>query len=78
MSEIETRLLIGGEPIAGAGERLEVENPFTEEAAAAVRLPNRDQIDAAIDAATRAQRGWERTPAVERGEMLHEVATRLR
>ena len=78
MSEIETRLLIGGEPIAGAGERLEVENPFTEEAVAAVRLPNRDQIDAAIDAATRAQSGWERTPAVERGEMLHEVATRLR
>jgi betaine-aldehyde dehydrogenase len=31
-----------------------------------------------VAAAAEAQPGWERTPAVERGEMLHEVATSLR
>jgi acyl-CoA reductase-like NAD-dependent aldehyde dehydrogenase len=78
MSAIETRLLIGGEQVAGSGEPLEVENPFSEEAVATVGLPDPSQIDAAIGAAARAQRSWERTPAVERGELLHEVATRLR
>ena len=37
-----------------------------------------DQVDAAIAAAREAQRAWERTPAVERAEALHEVAARLR
>ena len=43
-----------------------------------MRAPSAEQLDAAIAAAAEAQRGWERTPAVERAEMLHEVATRLR
>jgi acyl-CoA reductase-like NAD-dependent aldehyde dehydrogenase len=75
---IETRLLIGGERVAGAGGGLEVENPYSERTVATVALPSAEQLDAAIAAAAEAQRGWERTPAVERGEMLHEVATRLR
>ena len=78
MGEIETRLLIGGEPVAGQGDALAVENPFTEETIATVATPSTEQLDAAIAAAAAAQRGWERTPAVERGELLHEVATRLR
>jgi betaine-aldehyde dehydrogenase len=78
MSARETRLLIGGEQVAGAGEPLTVENPFTEESLASVATPSGEQIDASIAAARDAARGWERTPAVERGEMLHEVATRLR
>jgi betaine-aldehyde dehydrogenase len=78
VAEIETRLLIGGEQVAGDGDGLAVENPFTEETVATVGTPSDEQLDAAIAAAADAQRGWERTPAVERGEMLHEVATRLR
>jgi acyl-CoA reductase-like NAD-dependent aldehyde dehydrogenase len=74
----ETRLLIGGEQVAGEGESLAVENPFTEEAVAEVRLPSDEQLDAAIAAAAGAARGWERTPAPERAELLHEVAQRLR
>src|SRR5215213_1243660 len=74
----ETRLLIGGELIAGDGETLPVENPFTEEPLAAVALPSEEQVDTAVAAAAEAAPGWERTPAVERGEMLHEVANRLR
>ena len=41
-------------------------------------LPSAEQVDAAIAAAREAARGWAATPAVERGELLHEVATRLR
>ncbi len=43
-----------------------------------VRAPSPEQLDAAIAAAAEAQRPWERTPALERAELLHEVATRLR
>ena len=74
----ETRLLIGGELVPGEGDALAVENPFTEETEAELRLPSEGQLDAAIAAAAGAARGWERTPAPERAEMLHEVATRLR
>jgi acyl-CoA reductase-like NAD-dependent aldehyde dehydrogenase len=70
--------LIGGEQAAGDGEPLEVENPATEEAIATLATPSDEQIAAAITAAREAQRGWERTPAVERAELLHEVAARLR
>ena len=78
MSGAETRLLIGGQRVAGEGEPLAVENPATEEAIATVATPSEEQVAAAIAAAREAQRGWERTPAVERAELLHEVAARLR
>jgi acyl-CoA reductase-like NAD-dependent aldehyde dehydrogenase len=78
VAEVETRILIGGEQLPGEGRGLEVENPYTEETIATVGTPSGEQIDAAIATASEAQRGWERTPAVERGEMLHEVARRLR
>ncbi len=78
MAELETRMLIGGELVPGEGEPLAVENPYSEEAVAEAGLPSGGQIDAAIVAAREASRGWAATPAVERGEALHEVATRLR
>ena len=78
MAGFETKLLIGGEQVAGEGERLAVENPYTEETVSTVGLPNEEQVDAAIAAATEAKREWAATPAVERGEALHEVASRLR
>jgi acyl-CoA reductase-like NAD-dependent aldehyde dehydrogenase len=74
----DTRVLIGGERVAGEGGPLAVENPATEETIADVGLPSAEQINAAIAAATDASREWGRTPAIERGEMLHEVAARLR
>src|SRR5918996_77744 len=52
MVELETRLLIGGELIAGDGS--------------------------ALAAAREAAREWGRAPAVDRGELLREVAARLR
>ena len=74
----ETRLLIGGEQAPGAGPPLAVENPYDEETIASVALPSAEQLDAAVAAARGATRAWAATPAVERGEMLHEVAARLR
>ena len=78
MSPFETRMLIGGELVAGTGEPLAVENPATEETLATVALPAPDQVDAAIAAAREAAPAWAAMPALERGELLHEVATRLR
>ena len=78
MAELETRLLINGEQVAGDGAKLEVENPFTEGTIETVREPSDEQLDAAIAAARDASREWARTPAPDRGELLHEVATRLR
>ncbi len=74
----ETRLLIAGEQVAGDGEALEVENPYTEETIASVALPSAEQLDDAIAAARRAAATWARTPAIERAELLHEIAARLR
>jgi acyl-CoA reductase-like NAD-dependent aldehyde dehydrogenase len=75
---METRLLIGGEQTEGSGARLAVENPATEETLAELGTASEEQVDAAIAAACEAGRGWAATPAVERAELLHEVAVRLR
>ncbi|HZO60704.1 MAG TPA: aldehyde dehydrogenase family protein [Solirubrobacterales bacterium] len=74
----ETRLLIGGEQVAGEGDALEVENPYTEEPIASVGSASAAQVDAAVAAARESARAWAATPAIERGEMLHEVAARMR
>ena len=78
MAELETRLLIKGEQVAGEGAPLEVENPYSEETIATVGAPSDAQLDTAIAAAREASREWGRTPAVDRGELLHEVAERMR
>ena len=78
MGQLETRLLIGGEQVSGDGATLEVENPFDEQTLAKVGTPSDEQLDAAIAAAREAAREWARTPAVDRGELLHEVANRMR
>ncbi|MDQ3866801.1 MAG: aldehyde dehydrogenase family protein [Actinomycetota bacterium] len=74
----ETRLLIGGEQVTGDGAPLEVENPYTEETIATVGTPTREQLERTVGAARAAARSWARTPAIERAELLHEVADRLR
>ena len=53
---MQVHLLIGGELVAGEGEALAVENPFTEETIATVGTPSSEQLDAAIAAAADAQR----------------------
>jgi acyl-CoA reductase-like NAD-dependent aldehyde dehydrogenase len=75
---MEERMLIGGEQVAGDGPALDVENPATEETVASIGTASPEQLDAAISAAREAFGGWASTPAVERAELLHEVATRMR
>ncbi len=75
---IETRLLIGGEQIAGESGPLVVENPYTESELATVGLPTPEQVDSAIAAAREAAQRWAATPAIERCELLHEIAARMR
>ena len=75
---METRLLIGGEQVAGDGDAIAVENPATEGTVAEVGTPSAEQVDAAIRSADEAASGWAGTPAVERAELLHEVAARMR
>jgi acyl-CoA reductase-like NAD-dependent aldehyde dehydrogenase len=78
VAELETRLLVNGERVQGDGLLLEVENPYTEEVVASVGSAGPEQLDAAFAAGREAARDWARTPAVDRGEVLHEVAARLR
>jgi betaine-aldehyde dehydrogenase len=78
VSAPDARLLIGGEAVAGEGPALAVENPFTQETLTSVDTPSPEQVDAAVRAARDAAPGWGATPAIERGEMLHEAARRLR
>ena len=75
---METRLLIAGKQVPGDGPRLAVENPATEETLAEVGTASEEQIDAAIVAAREVMPAWAGMPAAERGELLHEVAGRLR
>jgi acyl-CoA reductase-like NAD-dependent aldehyde dehydrogenase len=75
---LETRLLIRGEQVAGDGELLAVENPATEETLAELRVPSPEQRDAAVAGASDAFGAWSRMPAVERADLLHEIAVRLR
>ncbi len=75
---METRLLIRGEQVSGQGAALAIENPATEETVTEVHGASPEQVDAAIAGAREAARGWAATPAVERAELLHEAATRMR
>jgi acyl-CoA reductase-like NAD-dependent aldehyde dehydrogenase len=69
---------VAGSDLAGRGDADVVRNPATEEAIAEVRPASADQVDRAVAAARAALPGWRRTPASERGELLHGVAAWLR
>ena len=69
---------IEGAEVAGDGAVEVVRNPASEEPIAEVRSASPAQVDAAVAAARAALRGWRRTPAGERGELLHGVAAWLR
>ena len=67
-------MLIGGDTVEGAAAPVEVVNPATEEVIGEVRSASPDQVAAATRAARRAFRDWKRTPAPERGEMMHALS----
>jgi acyl-CoA reductase-like NAD-dependent aldehyde dehydrogenase len=71
-------MLVGGSELTGAGRAEPVHNPATEALLAEVPSATPAQVAAAVRAAGSAAGSWRRTPAAERGELLHEVAAWLR
>jgi betaine-aldehyde dehydrogenase len=69
---------LAGADLPGRGAVEVVRNPATEEPLAEVPSATSEQVDAAVAAARAALPGWRRTPAGERGELLHGVAAWLR
>ena len=59
---METRLLIGGELVAGDGPALDVEDPAHEQTLATLNTASPEQVDAAIAAAREASGDWGRLP----------------
>jgi lactaldehyde dehydrogenase/glycolaldehyde dehydrogenase len=57
---------------------IDVFNPATHERLARVPEASRESVDEAVQAARKAQAGWERLPAVRRGQYLRAIAAKLR
>jgi aminobutyraldehyde dehydrogenase len=74
---MQTKLLINGKLVAGAGEVEQVLNPATGKALAKVPEASREQIDTAVKAAAVAFDGWARTPARDRAALLLKLADRI-
>ena len=68
-------MLVNGAIHEGTGRPIEVINPASEEVIAEVASGGTDQIDAAVRGSERAFKAWKKTPAAERGEMLHELSS---
>ena len=71
---LDTEMLIGSKFVAGTEAPESVINPKTEETI--VKLPDASpaQVDAAVDAATKAFQTWSRTTPAERSALLLKLA----
>ena len=67
-------MLINGRIEEGDGAPFDVINPATEEVIAEVGSSTPAQVDAAVAGARDVSRKWRKTPAAERGEMLHALS----
>jgi acyl-CoA reductase-like NAD-dependent aldehyde dehydrogenase len=67
-------VLIGGRLVSGRGRPFEVVNPANEETIAEVAAADEAQVGEAVRAARSAFPSWKKTPAPERGAMLHALA----
>ena len=75
---METRLLIAGELVAGAGTPLAVENPRTGRRWGRSATVSAEQLDGGARRGPRGAAGLGAHAAAERGELLHAVAAWLR
>lgn len=67
-------MLINGRIEKGGGAPFDVINPATEEVIAEVGSSTPAQVDSAVAGARDVSRTWRKTPAAERGEMLHALS----
>jgi aminobutyraldehyde dehydrogenase len=74
---MQTKMLIGGEFVAGDGPAEEILNPATGEIIAQIKSASPEQVDAAVAAAAAAFPGWSRTTPAERALMLLRLAERI-
>ena len=68
-------MLVNGERILGAGTPVPVVDPSTEEVFDEIASASQEQVEAAVSGAKAAFGAWKRTPAAERGEMMHALST---
>jgi aminobutyraldehyde dehydrogenase len=74
---MQTKLLINGKLVAGAGKVEAVLNPATGKVLAKVPEASRGQVNAAVAAADAAFDGWSRTPPKDRATLLLKLADRI-
>lgn len=67
---MQTKQLINGELVQGAGEASDVLDPATGQSVVAVGAASTEQVDAAVRASAEAFDGYSRTPPAERAAML--------
>jgi len=73
------RMWIQGEWVDGSSEEaVEVVNPYTEQVIDTVPAGTAGDVERAVEAARGAYEEWRWVPAVERADLLHEVARKLR
>ncbi len=63
---------------SNSGKWIDVLNPSTEEVIARQPEGTKEDVDAALDAARKAQKSWEKTPAIERAQYLLKMAQGIR
>lgn len=68
-------MFVDGNSVEGKGAPVAVVNPATEETFTEVRSASSDQVLEAVAAAHRAARMWRRTPAPDRGQMMHDLSS---
>ena len=74
---MQTRLLINGQLVAGAGAEIEVLNPATGAAIVKIREASTDQVSQAVEAAAAAFKTWGATTPQERSLLLLKLAERI-
>ncbi|MBI2238023.1 MAG: NAD-dependent succinate-semialdehyde dehydrogenase [Actinobacteria bacterium] len=72
-----TEMTIDGAGVGGE-ESFDVVNPSTGDLVARAPIAGKQQVDAAVEAAHRAGRGWRDTPAVERGSAIMRLVSAVR
>ena len=68
-------MLVNGEMVHGRGRGVAVIDPTTEETIDEVASANPQQVQEAVASSRAAFRSWKRTPAPERGEMMHGLSS---
>jgi aminobutyraldehyde dehydrogenase len=74
---MQTKLLINGQLVAGAGAEVDVVNPATGESLVKMREAAPDQVDQAVVAARAAFKSWGQTTPQERSLLLLRLADRI-